>query len=359
MVVQLGEALRDRGVEVAIATMQPGWMTERAEAAGIPVWIEFMRSGPDPRWIARFRKRLRTERIDVFHSHEYEMNAYGGVAARSAGIPNVATLHGSVAGTSAKQLLAYRALGAIGQRMVAVSHDLLKTLAARVGGRGSREGRVIHNGTRVPPVVTRAEREARRRRDRAALDVPADGPLFAAIGSLYPVKDHATLLRAVAWIPGARVAIAGRGREEEALRRLGTQLGLADRVHLLGLRDDVPRVLGAADVFVQPSLSEGLPLAVLEAMAHQCCVVATDVGGVGEAVVEGVTGLLVPPGSPDLLADALREIVSDPERAHSMADAGWKRARDEFSTEAMTDRYLTLYEELYPAHRALGLGLAS
>lgn len=352
MVVQLARALSERGADVVVATTRPGWMTERAEAAGLPVWIDAMREGPDPRWVARLRRRLRDERIDLLHSHEFEMNAYGGAAAIAARVPSVATLHGSVAGTERKHLLAYRALGALGQRLVAVSHDLLARLAGPLG-RGHRRVRVIHNGTEVPPLLAAEARPDARRRARAELGLPGDGPLFVAIGSLYPVKDHATLLRAAAWLPGARIAIAGRGDEEAALRDLATSLGIADRVHLLGLRDDVPRVLAACDAFVQPSLSEGLPLAVLEAMAHGCAVVATRVGGVAEAVVEGETGLLVPPGDPAKLADALREVANDPALAAAFAEAGWRRAHAEFSTDAMTDRYLALYGELLPGRPGL------
>ena len=137
---------------------------------------------------------------------------------------------------------------------------------------------------------------------------------MVAVGNLYPVKDHATLLRALARLPAARVAIAGRGDQEEPLRRLAAELGLSDRVHLLGLRDDVETVFAAADVFVQPSLSEGLPLAVLEAMANGLPVVATRVGGIPEAVVDGKTGLLVPPGDPAALAAALAAVLDADDR---------------------------------------------
>lgn len=345
MVLQLAEGLRKRGLSVTLATMQPGWMTERAEQAGFPVWTDAMRQGPDPFWVLRFSRRLRGERIDLVHTHEFEMNAYGGAAAILARIPTLATLHGSVAGTEAKHFLGYRALGRLGQQMVAVSHDLVETLSGQLGGL-RHSIRVIHNGTEVPAVVSDAEREEHRAASRGELEIPPDGALFVAIGNLYPVKDHATLLRAAAQIPGARVAIAGRGEEEAPLRRLALELGVAERVHLLGLRNDVPRILGAADVFVQPSLSEGLPLAVLEAMATQTPIVATRVGGVAEAVVDGETGILVPPGSPEDLAGVLRSLVEHRERAHTLARSGWKRAHDEFSTDTMTDRYLEVYREM-------------
>jgi glycosyltransferase involved in cell wall biosynthesis len=167
-----------------------------------------------------------------------------------------------------------------------------------------------------------------------------------AVGNLYPVKDHGTLLHALSRLPATRVAIAGRGDEEERLRGLAVNLGLGDRMHLLGLRDDVETVLAAADVFVQPSLSEGLPLAVLEAMGNGLPVVATRVGGVPEALVDGKTGFLVPPGDPEALAAALKRVLDSADRGACMGSAARERAEAEFSVDRMTDRYRQLYDEL-------------
>lgn len=345
MLLQLAAELRDRGLVPILATMRRGWMTERAEREGIPVWVDAMRPGTDPRWIARLYSRLRREHIDVFHAHEFEMNAYGGAAAICARIPNVATIHGSVAGTSPRHMLAYRALTCLGQRTIAVSHDLAASLSPQLRGEANSM-RVIHNGIPISAMLSRQEREAKRLRARRELDLPLDGALLVAIGNLYAVKDHATLLRAGSKLSTVRIAIAGRGEEESALRELSNELGMRERLHLLGLRDDVPRVLSAADVFVQPSRSEGLPLAVLEAMAAQVPIVATRVGGVAEAVIDGETGLLVAPGAPDELAEALRRILASPDRSWQITQAAWERARDKFSVSRMTDQYLALYDEL-------------
>jgi glycosyltransferase involved in cell wall biosynthesis len=170
--------------------------------------------------------------------------------------------------------------------------------------------------------------------------------LLVAIGNLYPVKDHASLIRAVATLPGVQLAIAGRGQEEDALRRLSAELGTADRVHLLGLRDDVERILEAADVFVQPSRSEGLPLSILEAMAAELPIVATRVGGVAEAILDGQTGHLIEPGEPAALADAMRKILESPDRGAALAAAARRRAEECFSVERMADGYVELYRKL-------------
>jgi glycosyltransferase involved in cell wall biosynthesis len=124
---------------------------------------------------------------------------------------------------------------------------------------------------------------------------------------------------------------------------VAAELGLRDRLHLLGLRDDIETLLRAADVFVQPSRSEGLPLAVLEAMAVGLPVVASRVGGIPEAVRDGETGVLVPPSQPAALAEELRKLLESPERRLELARAGRRRVREAFSLEAMLEKYLALY----------------
>jgi glycosyltransferase involved in cell wall biosynthesis len=178
------------------------------------------------------------------------------------------------------------------------------------------------------------------------LGIPEERRLVLAVGNLYPVKDHATLLRAGAGLEGVHVLIAGRGPELEGLASLARALGAASRVHLLGLRSDVARLLAAADLLVHPSRAEGLPLAILEAMAAALPVVASRVGGIPEAVVDGETGQLVRPCDPDVLRDAIRSVLHDPDRAALFGRAGRARVERHFSLEAMTGRYRALYEAM-------------
>jgi glycosyltransferase involved in cell wall biosynthesis len=342
MVVQLATALSDLGHDVTVATMREGWMTERARAVGLRVWVVPQRPGLDLAWVGQFARRLRRERIDVLHTHEFEMNAFGGTAAVLARVRSLSTIHGKHwIADRPRRALAYRVLRRAGVPIVAVSDDLAGYLSDRLGVRRDRL-LLVHNGIPLLDVGANPSRTAA----RAALGVPTDGPLLVAVGNLYPVKDHATLLRAVAGLPGVRVAIAGRGEEEENLLRLARELDIADRVHLLGLRDDIDRVLASADLFVQPSLSEGLPLAILEAMAAECAVVATRVGGVEEAVIHGETGLLVTPAAPAELASALEGLLASPNRLAAMGRAARARAEAEFSVVAMAERYAAIYGAL-------------
>jgi glycosyltransferase involved in cell wall biosynthesis len=343
VVLRLAEELRDIGHAPVVATLRQGWMTERAAALGLPVWIVPQRSGLDALWVPRFAARLRRERIDLVHTHEFVMNIYAGAAARLVGLPTLATIHGRHwVADQPRRGAAYRLLRRLGLRVVAVSHDLAKFLAPGLGIPLSAIT-VVHNGIPIPPSSAGPDRGAKQRDARASIGLPWPDPLLVAVGNLYAVKDHANLLRAAATLPDVHVAIAGRGDQEAPLRRLADELGISPRVHLLGLRQDVDRVLLAADVFVQPSRSEGLPLAVLEAMAAALPVVATNVGGVGEAVVDGETGILVPPGDSPALAAAARAVLAMPDRGAGLGQFGRKRAIRDFSVREMVDRYCALY----------------
>src|SRR5262249_27150936 len=149
-------------------------------------------------------------------------------------LPTLATVHGHHwAAAQPRRVAAYRVLRGAGMGLVAVSDELAAFLAERLRLPRSAID-VVANGIPIHPLERDAEARARA---RAALGLPLDGPLVVAVGNLYAVKDHATLIRAVAALRGCRVAIAGRGEEAERLRKLAAELGAEDRVHLLGLRD--------------------------------------------------------------------------------------------------------------------------
>jgi glycosyltransferase involved in cell wall biosynthesis len=346
MVLSLATGLTDLGHQPVIVTDKAGWMTERAEAAGVPVWVETQHRFRELPWALRLARRMRRERIDIFHSHEFSMNVFGGGAAWLARVPHVVTIHGRrYVSDAPRRVRAYRLMRRMGVPIVAVSDDLRDYLAEGFGLQRENLERV-HNGIALPtpPPAESEQRRELRQNARAALGLPAFGPLLVCVGNLYPVKDHASLLRVLPMLPEAHLAIAGRGDEEDNLRTLAAELGVTERLHLLGLRDDIGTILASADVFVQPSRSEGLPLAVLEAMGHELPVVATAVGGIPEAIEDQKSGLLVAPGDSQALADALKQILDFPERAASLACGGRARAEAEFSVGTMVERYVELYK---------------
>jgi len=179
-----------------------------------------------------------------------------------------------------------------------------------------------------------------------------DWSVAGTVGRLDPVKDQVGLLRAFARANKGRHAlvIAGDGPARPQLEATVRELGLGDRVRLLGERDDVPIVLRALDVFVLSSIGEGISNAILEAMASGLPVIATGVGGNVELVRDGLTGCLIEPRRPELLADALTAYFDDPARAATHGAAGRSRAGEEFGLERMLAGYVALYGR----HVALG-----
>ena len=140
--------------------------------------------------------------------------------------------------------------------------------------------------------------------------------------------------------------VAGEGEELAVLQEEALNLGIQENVKFLGFREDVPSLLRAMDVFLLPSLSEGLPLSVLEALALQKPVVASDVGGIPEVVEDGITGYLVPPKNPQALADKILLLLRNPQLAAEFGKEGRKSVEQAFSLEHMIQEYQSLYEEL-------------
>jgi len=166
------------------------------------------------------------------------------------------------------------------------------------------------------------------------------------LARLSPQKGIDTLVTAAGLVPEAKFLVVGDGPERTALEAQAESLGISSRVSFLGHRRDVPALLASADVFALPSLFEGLPLSVLEAMAAAKPVVASRIGGTDEAVVDGVTGILVPPSDPAALAQAIRTVLADPQLAARMGGAGRARVHEAFTAQAMARGVEAVYDEL-------------
>lgn len=187
---------------------------------------------------------------------------------------------------------------------------------------------------------------------RAELTGGADEPLFLTLARLEPQKGLDVLLRAAAETPGARFAIAGEGPLRSELEDLAAQLGVVDRVRLLGHRSDVPELLAASDAFVLPSLYEGSSLAVLEAMAARRAVVSSAIPGTDELIEDGADGLLVPPGDAVALAAALRQLLDDRGLREQLAGLARQKVEERFSPAALASGVEAVYEELLSDGRA-------
>ena len=205
---------------------------------------------------------------------------------------------------------------------------------------------VIYNGINLSRLTADKEgvQKVRRR-----LDVPPDGKVVGMMARLFPVKNHAMFLQAAALInqviPDTRFALVGDGPLRSQLEDMNKELGLASKVTLFGEQRDVGTYLSAFDIAVQTSDTEGCSNSLLEAMALGKPVVATDVGGNREVVRHGETGILVPRGNPEALAEAIIALLQNPDMALTMGQGGRERVGIQFSLEKMVHEYQTLYEE--------------
>jgi glycosyltransferase involved in cell wall biosynthesis len=203
----------------------------------------------------------------------------------------------------------------------------------------------IHNGVDVTRFAGSTRDAA-----RAALGIAATELVVGTVGRLNPVKDQATLVHAFERLglryPHAVLVIAGDGPLRGDLEHLVDTLQLRDRVRLLGERRDIPAVLAALDVFVLPSIAEGISNTILEAMASGLPVIATHVGGNPELLEAGTTGMLVPAGQPATLADALAAYIDDGHLREVHGKNGRQRAVERFGLARMSDNYAALYTGL-------------
>jgi glycosyltransferase involved in cell wall biosynthesis len=342
VVVQLATACQDAGAHnvVFLPANGEGWLASELEGSGVAIEYFTIDGWLSPKCAAQLSEAFRRHRIDVAHSHEFVMAIYGAWASWRAGVPHVITMHGSrYYNGKLRRRLAMRAAIAVSDHVAAVSEPLAQAITNDLGVPQAKVT-VLPNGVRhaVPELITL----------RDELRLAPDARLIVAVGNLYPVKGHVHAIDALAILmqrhPSAHLAISGRGSLDGALLARAREHGLEGRVHLLGLRADVPAVLAAADLFVLPSLSEGLPLALLEAMFAGCPIVATDVGQVRTALSGGTAGLLVEPGNSTALAAALDRLLSNAEEARRLGRLAAAHAAAQYDLSRMVRRYAAVYE---------------
>jgi len=341
--------LKQRKWSLSVVSMlPPGAYVDELEAAGICVYdLRMRRKVPDPRAVLRLASIVRRERPLVVHAHMIHANLLARITRLFASIPVlICTAHNIIEGGRAREL-AYRLTDPLADLTTQVS-EVGKQRYIQVGAVPPHKIVYIPNGIDTSrfqpnPMVRQAVREQ--------LGCAPDAFVWLTVGRLEPVKNHLGLLsafREVAAVhPNARLLIAGQGSLQAATEQRIVELGLAGRVRLLGLRRDIPDLLNAADAFVLPSLWEGMPLTLLEASATALPIVATDVGGNSEVVLDGKTGYLVPPQEAKALTQAmLRVMLLSANDRIAMGQAGRAHVVQNFDLERVVDRWESLYREL-------------
>ncbi|HXY86503.1 MAG TPA: glycosyltransferase family 4 protein [Gaiellaceae bacterium] len=337
--------LQQRGWDIRFLMLhenEPGaWdFARELTARGIALDAIPLAADVDPIAFFRIAGFLARQRPTILHTHLVHADVYGQLSGTLTGVPiRISTKHGfNEFRENPGFALGDRAIAALAHAHIAISRGLARYLE-EVEGFDGESFEIVHYG--IEP-------------NGRAMPYTGTVPRFLCVGRLIPIKGHVVLLRAFAdalrRLPALRLDIAGRGPLEPALRALAKELEIDHAVRFLGYVAPVQTAIEESAVVVVPSMGEGFGMVALEAMERARPVIAAEIGGLGELVEDGVTGLLVPPGEAQPLARALETLGGDLELAARMGEAGRRRALDRFLQERCTDRTELLYREKLERH---------
>ena len=336
--LQLLPDLRSRGWDVRFLMLhedEPGaWEFARElRDRGVPLDDILLRADVDPIAFGEVVARLSRRRPRILHTHLVHADVYGQLAGSIARVPlRLSTKHGFNEFREGRWFgLADRTVGSLAHVHIAISQGLARYLA-ETEGFDEEAFEIVHYGISSRDSVRRYE---------------GPEPRLLCIGRLIPIKGHLVLLRALAQarlrVPGVQLDVAGRGPLEPALKSYARELGIEDAVRFLGFVAPVQRAIEQAAIVVVPSIGEGFGMVALEAMERGRPVIASAVGGLPEIVSSEETGLVVPAGDAEALAEAIVALAGDLERASAMGHAGRARALAEFPPERSAERIEALY----------------
>jgi len=334
-----------------------GWLSEELHRACVPTTVLVSAGANDWRFVLRLAKLIRELGIELLHSHLAGMNFYACLAGLVCRKPVIVTYHGLIGDWQQRTLknrIKYALIRHVASAVVTVS-DFLRRELVRTWGFNAEQVRRIYNGVdfrafdQVPVGVS----------IRMQFGIPETAPLVGMVGNIRTPKGYEYFVRAARVVadkrPACRFLIVGQGKGKllDELRALITGLNLEETVILAGFRDDIPSILRQLDVFALSSVSEGLSIATIEAMAAARPVVVTDSGGPTEIVEDGVTGLVVAPADPEALAEKIMRLLDDPELARKFALRAKEAVRSRFDLDASVRNYVELYRRCLAGRRAI------
>ena len=352
LAANLARRLQDRFRLMLVCLDELGPLGEQLQREGFQVVVLGRRRGVDWGCMRRLAACCRDEHVQLIHAHQYTPFFY----ATASGLfrrrpPVLFTEHGRWFPDypCAKRILFNRLMLRPRDRVVGVGKSVRHALIHNEGIRSDRVG-VIYNGINIATFANGDGPTAVRSQVRRELGVNDDDLILLQVARLDALKDHLTAIRALERVskhwPNVKLLLAGEGPEQSGIASEIHDRNLESHVLFLGSRSDVPRLLHAADIFLLTSVSEGIPLTVIEAMAAELPVVATRVGGVPEVVEEGATGWLATAGSDLELADAVLRLAESIPLRKQMGTAGRQRAESMFSDVQWISSYARLYTEM-------------
>lgn len=315
------------------------------EALGIPVTLIPKKGRYDLSIIWKIRRFLKSGDFDIIHTHLFTANFWGRLGSLGVPIGRICSIHSIVSdkGTVLQRLQSFfdRALSRISDAVLCVTSQVMRSMREDAGL--PREKLVtIVNGIPLPETISHLDKENARKN----LDIPPDARVVGMIGRFSRPKNHRMLIESLSAVrervPNLLVLLAGDGELEEEIRNLARSSGLEGAVRFLGLRRDIPAILTALDILVIPSLWEGLPIVLLEAMAFGTPVVATRVGGIPDVLTDGVTGVLAEPDAASF-ADRLSWALENPTEMERMSKAAFALAKNRYDVRQTAKSYVDLY----------------
>jgi glycosyltransferase involved in cell wall biosynthesis len=328
---------------------EPGPFVERMEKRGVETHLVHLAPLFNPFALWRLTRLLVRQKVTILQTHGARANFYGRVAGRLAGVPVIiSTVHNSLKDYEVRALkrglyaFLLRLTLPIVHRIICVSDanrlDLIEECPA-----AAAKMQTVYNG--VDPSAFPSHPDRKKVREELGI---VSGPVLVTIARLTEQKGHRYLLQTFpnllkTW-PQFCCVFVGAGELRDSLVRMAMDLGVEQACRFVGVRDDIADVLAAADVVVSPSLSEGFPFVLLEALAMGCPIVASRVNGVPELIEDHKTGLLVPPRDPQGLASAIQEILSDPTAASRMGAVGRTMVRERFTVDRMVANTTEIFE---------------
>ena len=346
-VLYLVEGLTARGHTNMVVCPIDSEIAQRLAHTGMMVFPTQMSGDLDFAQIGRLRQLIEEQQPDVIHLHSRRgADWYGGIAARR--FPEIpVVLSRRVDNPESKLLLGYKYR--LFDRVIAISNAIRNVLFE--AGVPESKLRVVHSSVKTSTWEHRWDRLAFLKTFFPDLSSNnSDAPIIGMVAQLIPRKGHRFMIEALPTVlakyPNAKLIFFGRGREQNNLTQLATELGVRDSVVFAGFRKDINHWLGCLDVFVHPPLAEGLGVAVLQAAAASLPIVASRVGGIVEIIENNISGYLVDPGEVEQISDGILRLLDNPTDAAEMGVAAHAKVVEQFSVDAMVEGNLKIYREL-------------
>ncbi len=349
LVVEICRKIEDRGYKPEVYHFGNPWLEGQCRKHGIPTSMApghrwYKSAGTLPLFIPVFARFLKERRVDILHSHLFGPVTGACFAAYLAGIPHIGTLHDIYTIEEKKRRIWYIQLSSLlGTRLVTVSHQM-KTYLTNLGRFNDRAFQTIVNGLDLDKFNLSCSRE-----QHPELGLDPEDIVLICVGRLEKIKGHDILLKAFGLLKPrkhVKMLIVGDGPCRQEIDQQIIENGLLQNVRMLGQRNDIPELLNLSDCFVLSSRSEGLSCSIIEAMAAGLPVIATDVGGNSELVVNGENGYLVPPDHARILSLRLQSVIDDTIRRIKFGEKSLQFARIRYSLDTMIGKYADNYDSM-------------